>query len=84
LEPYNRPSSNQTVGTDPGIRRKQKKARRAGQMDMFDDFDPEQYQLAPDFRRQLKARIMAFVPDPDPAGIHAASFGRNTLRRPCV
>lgn len=37
---------------------KEKKSRRRGQLDLFDEFDPEQYHMAPDFRRQLKARAM--------------------------
>jgi hypothetical protein len=37
-------------------------ARRAGQLGLFDDedYDPSQYSLSPDFRRQLKARSMAY------------------------
>ena len=36
------------------------RSRRAGQMGLFQDFDPEQYQLFPDFRRQFKARAMQY------------------------
>ena len=36
------------------------KSRRAGQTELFPDFDPEQYQLSLDFRRQLKARAMQY------------------------
>jgi hypothetical protein len=36
------------------------RSRRAGQIEMFDSFDPEQYRLSPDFRRQLKARSMEY------------------------
>lgn len=39
---------------------RQRKSRIAGQLEMFDQFNPEQYQLSPDFRRQLKARTMQF------------------------
>lgn len=34
--------------------------RKAGQLDLFGSFDPEQYRLSPDFRRQLKARSMEY------------------------
>lgn len=46
--------------SDPRQSRQEKQSRRAGQMDFFVSFDPQQYELAPDFRRQLKARAMAF------------------------
>ena len=36
------------------------KSRRAGQTELLLDFDPEQYQLSLDFRRQLKARAMQY------------------------
>ncbi len=34
--------------------------RRAGQLEFLDDFDRQQYRLAPDFRRQLKALSMQY------------------------
>jgi hypothetical protein len=34
------------------------RARKAGQLELFDDFNQEQYWLSTDFRRQLKARSM--------------------------
>ena len=34
--------------------------RKAGQIEMFADYDPQQYRLSPDFRRQLKARSMQY------------------------
>ena len=34
--------------------------RKVGQLELFDNFDPQQYQLSPDFRRQLKARSMQY------------------------
>jgi hypothetical protein len=37
-----------------------KQARLRGQRDLFDDYDAEQYQFSPDFRRQLKARTMKY------------------------
>ncbi len=46
--------------TDAGISRDTKKSRKRGQMELFETFDPEQYKLSPDFRRQLKARTMRF------------------------
>jgi hypothetical protein len=37
---------------------KEKKARRGGQGNLFIEYNIEQYNLSPDFRRQLKARAM--------------------------
>lgn len=36
----------------------QRAAARGGQADLFAEYDPTQYQFSPDFRRQLKARVM--------------------------
>jgi hypothetical protein len=36
------------------------RARKAGQSELFDDFDRQQYWLSEDFRRQMKARSMQF------------------------
>jgi len=47
--------------------------RKAGQLEMFDSFDPEQYWLSPDFRRQLKARSMEY-------GIPLQIIRESTLR----
>lgn len=44
------------VGT--GLPKQQKKSRKAGQFELYETFETEQYQLSPDFRRQLKARSM--------------------------
>src|SRR4029453_18858735 len=33
-------------------------ARREGQTELFETYDPEQYKLSEDFRRQIKARAM--------------------------
>jgi hypothetical protein len=55
-----RPESSIAQPSDPRQTRQEKQSRRAGQMDFFNPFDPQQYELAPDFRRQLKARAMAF------------------------
>lgn len=46
--------------TDIGITHAEKKSRRRGQLELFETFDPEQYRLSPDFRRQLKARTMRY------------------------
>lgn len=46
--------------TDTRLSRSEKTARQHGQTDLFEQFDPEQYLLSPDFRRQLKARSMRF------------------------
>lgn len=55
-----RPESRIADPTDAGITRKQKKSRQHGQLELFETFDPEQYKLSPDFRRQLKARTMRY------------------------
>ncbi len=34
------------------------KSRKSGQLELFSGFNPEQFDLSPDFRRQLKARSM--------------------------
>jgi hypothetical protein len=36
------------------------KSRRMGQLELLNSFEPEQYELSPDFRRQLKARSMQY------------------------
>jgi len=46
--------------TDSGISKRQKESRKSGQLELFETFDAEQYQLSPDFRRQIKARCMKF------------------------
>lgn len=35
-------------------------AQRRGHADLFGDYDPEEYELSTDFRRQLKARALTF------------------------
>jgi len=55
-----RMESRVTNASDVGIGRNLKDSRRAGQMEFFDTFDPEQYRLSSDFRRQLKARAMKY------------------------
>lgn len=49
------------------------RARQAGQMDMFQQHNLDQYQLSPDFRRQLKARAMEI-------GIPLQIIRQSTLR----
>ncbi len=46
---------------------------RRGQDDLFGGYDPEQYELSPDFRRQLKAKAMEF-------GIPIQLIRESTLR----
>ncbi len=42
------------------ISRMRRESRRRGQLDAFSRFAPEQYELSLDFRRQIKARTMAY------------------------
>jgi hypothetical protein len=46
------------IGDDVSSRTKD--SRRAGQLELFEEVRLEQYQLSPDFRRQMKARAMKF------------------------
>jgi hypothetical protein len=55
-----RTESRVSDATDAGITREEKKSRKRGQLELFESFDPEQYKLSPDFRRQLKARAMRY------------------------
>jgi hypothetical protein len=55
-----RPESRVMNPSDSGISSATKKSRARGQGELFDTFDPEQYRLSPDFRRQLKARTMKY------------------------
>lgn len=55
-----RPQSQIAKPTDDGISAKRKKARKAGQLEVFEEYNPEQYHYSPDFRRQLKARTMQY------------------------
>ena len=55
-----RPRSLVADPSDEGISRREKESRQSGQRDMFVDFNPDQYLMSPDFRRQLKARIMKY------------------------
>lgn len=53
-----RPESRVATPVGPFVSRKGIRSRKSGQLEMFDSFDPDQYWLSPDFRRQLKARAM--------------------------
>lgn len=55
-----RPKSFVHNPSDTGISRSDKESRRKGQQELFDSFDPDQYHMSPDFRRQLKARSMKY------------------------
>lgn len=55
-----RPLSVVSAPTTPRISSQTKKLRQTGQLDLFNQVNIEQYLLAPDFRRQLKARTMKF------------------------
>jgi hypothetical protein len=55
-----RPKIYITDPSDNGIPASRKRSRKAGQLEIFDEFNPEQYHYAPDFRRQLKARAMKY------------------------
>lgn len=55
-----RTKSRVTNATRDGISKRQKRLRRLGQLEMFDDFDVDQYWHSTDFRRQLKARAMEY------------------------
>lgn len=46
------------VSGGPRISSQEKRLRKAGQADFFEKFEPEQYNMSPDFRRQIKARSM--------------------------
>jgi len=53
-----RPESRVEGGTGFSISKKERDLRASGQMDLFDSYDPMQYQYSVDFRRQIKARAM--------------------------
>ena len=68
-----RPESHVTESIGPGVSSKTIQSRKAGQIDLFDDYDPRPYHLSPDFRRQLKARSMEY-------GIPLQILRESTLR----
>jgi hypothetical protein len=55
-----RPESQVAEAIGASLSTRQKIARKAGQLELFESFDPMQYWLSPDFRRQLKARAMEY------------------------
>jgi hypothetical protein len=55
-----RPLSRIAQPTDDGISARDKKSRKAGQLEIFTNFNIDQYHYSPDFRRQLKARTMKY------------------------
>lgn len=55
-----RPESFVKDGVGFSISKYEKDRRIKGQTHLFDNYDPEEYQLSVDFRRQLKARAMEF------------------------
>ena len=55
-----RPESRVINPTGQYVSSKIKKSRKTGQTEMFANYDPQQYQLSTDFRRQLKARSMQY------------------------
>jgi len=55
-----RPRSRVTNPSDSGISKDLREDRKRGQRELFEEFNPDQYYLSPDFRRQLKARAMEF------------------------
>jgi hypothetical protein len=55
-----RPLSYVANSVGPSLPPQEQRARRAGQYSFLQDYDPAQYSLSPDFRRQLKARAMEY------------------------
>jgi hypothetical protein len=55
-----RPLQKPVEGVGEPITASEIRSRIRGERNLFDDFDREIYQLSPDFRRQLKARLMAY------------------------
>jgi hypothetical protein len=55
-----RPESRVVGAIGDRITPSERSVRRAGQTNLFDSYDPEQYRLSVDFRRQMKARVMEY------------------------
>lgn len=55
-----RPKSQVRDPVGEKVSSKRIKSRKEGQLEFFDEFNPEQYELSRDFRRQLKARAMKY------------------------
>ena len=47
-------------GVGISLKNREIRMRKSGQRDLFSSYDPEQYHLSVDFRRQLKARTMKY------------------------
>jgi hypothetical protein len=68
-----RPKSRVANPVGEKISQQRIQSRKAGQLELFSEFDQEQYQLSRDFRRQLKARSMQY-------GIPIQIIRESTLR----
>jgi hypothetical protein len=68
-----RPESTVSHSLGDGLSKSVIRSRKAGQLELFSDFNPDQYRLSNDFRRQLKARSMEF-------GIPLQILRQSTLR----
>lgn len=55
-----RPESRVLSPTGFSVSSSELKLRKSGQLGLIEQYDPNQYLLSPDFRRQLKARSMEF------------------------
>lgn len=53
-----RPESRVVNSLGEPLSNKKVRSRKAGQFELYDEFNMDQYWLSPDFRRQLKARAM--------------------------
>lgn len=55
-----RPKSRVSNGIGNQVSAMESRKRKLGELDLFDTFDPEQYDYSVDFRRQLKGRAMEY------------------------
>jgi hypothetical protein len=55
-----RPKSIVTEGTGYKVSSNISRERGSGQLDLLDPYNPQIYTYSPDFRRQIKARAMAY------------------------
>src|SRR6266436_4748695 len=55
-----RPASHVIEGTGHKLAREERAARQAGQGDLFVPYNPREYEMSVDFRRQIKARVMEY------------------------
>ena len=49
-----------TQPTGEKMDKRRRESRKQGQLEIFSQYEPKQYELSTDFRRQLKARTMAY------------------------